>query len=146
MPRVSIFQKINLFFFKKNICKNPNYTFTLNHKVLLKTRYMDKQQPVHRTSLLKASLLGAVIGLVLISVFLMGVHDPKPEWPRLWMLKPLVIVPIAGAMGGVFYHLMDYLRFHGGWNKIVVYVVSFLVFIVSLWLGIVLGLNGTMWN
>lgn len=110
---------------------------------------MNKQndaQQAHRASLLKLALLGAAIGFLLIGIFLMGVQNPKPEWPRLWMLKPLIIVPIAGAMGGVFFYLLDYLRFYGGWNKIFIYAVSFLMFVFCLWLGTVLGLNGTLWN
>ncbi|PEC35719.1 potassium transporter KefB, partial [Bacillus toyonensis] len=52
-------------------------------------------------------LLGAGIALILILVFLLGVDNPKPEWGKLWMLKPLIVVPTAGAMGGVFYYFMD---------------------------------------
>ena len=110
---------------------------------------MNKQnqaQPIHHTSLLTLALLGAIIGFALIGLFLMGVHNPKPEWPKFWMLKPLIVVPIAGGIGGTFFYLMSYLRSHNGWNKIVVYVISLIGFIFCLWLGTVLGLNGTLWD
>jgi hypothetical protein len=62
------------------------------------------------------------------------------------MLKPLIIVPAAGACGGLFYHLMDFLRRKGGWKKIAANLLSLVVFVVGLWLGAVLGLDGTLWH
>lgn len=94
----------------------------------------------------KRMLVGAGIALVLISFFLFSAGEPNPEWPNLWQVRPLVVVPLAGAMGGVFYHLMDYLRAQGGWKGIVTNVLSLVVYLIGLWLGTVLGLAGTMWN
>jgi hypothetical protein len=91
-------------------------------------------------------LLGAGIALLLITIFLMGVREPKPEWGKLWMLKPLIVVPLAGAMGAAFSYLMDSLRHQGGWKTIVAIMLSLIVFIIALWLGTVLGLNGTLWD
>lgn len=51
-------------------------------------------------------LVGAAIALVIISVFLYGVDNAKPEWGKLWILRPLIVVPLAGSMGGLFYHMM----------------------------------------
>jgi len=47
-------------------------------------------------------LIGTAIALILTSMFLFSVDHPKPEWGKLWMLKPLIIVPLAGATGGLF--------------------------------------------
>ncbi|MBC5772886.1 potassium transporter KefB [Pontibacter sp. KCTC 32443] len=105
-----------------------------------------QNHPVHGASVGKRMLHGAVIGLIIISFFLIGAGDPDPSWSRFWMVKPLLIVPAAGALGGLFYYNMDYLRYEGGWRKALAYVLSLVVFIVVLWLGIVLGLNGTMWD
>ncbi len=95
----------------------------------------------------KRAFVGAAIAYVLITIFLLipGVAT-NPNWPKFWMIRPLLIVPLAGAMGGVFYHLMDILRKQEGWKKIVANVVSLLVYIIGLWLGTVLGLDGTLWN
>ena len=95
----------------------------------------------------KRALIGAGIAYVLITIFLLipGV-TPDPNWPKFWMIRPLIIVPLAGAMGGVFYHFMDTLRNQEGWKKIVINIVSLIIYIVGLWLGIVLGLDGTLWN
>jgi hypothetical protein len=108
--------------------------------------HANNTQQIHPTPLAKRMLHGAAIALVLITVFLVGVDDPNPSWPRFWMVKPLIIVPIAGAMGGVFYYFMDHLRVEGGWKKIAANFLSVLVYIIGLWLGSVVGLDGTLWN
>lgn len=103
-------------------------------------------QPIHQASIGKRMLLGAAIALMLIIIFLLGVNNPKPEWGNLWMIKPLVIVPLAGALGGVFYYFVDHVLHGNGWKKVLVIIVSLVGYIVALWLGTVLGLNGTLWN
>lgn len=102
-------------------------------------------QPNQPVSLAKPVLIGAGIALILISFFVFGVDGPNPEWGKLWMIKPLIITPLAGAMGGAFYYFMDYMSYRG-LNKTVVIILSMIGFIIALWLGTVLGLNGTMWN
>lgn len=102
-------------------------------------------QPNQPLSLAKPMLIGAGIGLTLISFFVFGVEDPNPEWGKFWMIRPLIVTPIAGAMCGAFYYLMDHLSTKG-LNRTVAVLLSLIVFIVGLWLGTVLGLDGTMWN
>lgn len=104
------------------------------------------KQPINSALLAKRMLIGAAIALILISVFLLGVHNPKPEWGKLWMLKPLIVVPLAGAMGGLFYYFMNRFEYQGGWKKALVVAISLIIYIIGLWLGSVLGLNGTLWN
>ncbi len=101
-------------------------------------------QPIHPVSLSKRMLLGAGIALILISIFLLPVKYPKPEWGKLWMIKPLIMVSLAGALGGVFYYFMDHLRYQGGWKKILAIILSLIGYIIALWLDTVLGLNGTI--
>ncbi len=103
-------------------------------------------QPIHSGSIGKRMLQGAGIGLTLIAAFLLSAGEPNPDWAKLWMIKPLIIVPLAGSMGGVFYYFMDYLRVHGGWKKAFANTLSLIGFIFVLWIGTVLGLNGTFWN
>lgn len=100
----------------------------------------------HTGSVYKRMLQGAGIALVLITIFLAGVDDPNPDWPKFWMVKPLLVVPIAGAMGGVFYYFMDFMRNQGLWIKILANVISMFAYLVAIWLGSVLGLDGTLWN
>jgi hypothetical protein len=96
--------------------------------------------------LIKRMLIGAAIALTIMTVFLLGVKEPRPEWGKLWMIRPLVVISFAGAAGGLFFHFMTQLRSRGSWKKIITIPLSVSVYIVGLWLGTVLGLNGTLWN
>ncbi|MES2702810.1 MAG: potassium transporter KefB [Bacteroidota bacterium] len=91
-------------------------------------------------------LIGAGIGFIVISFFVFGVDHPRPEWGQFWMVRPLLVVPFAGACGAFFYHLMDRVRAYGSWQTIVANIASVIVFVVGIWMGIVLGLVGTMWH
>lgn len=104
------------------------------------------KQSLHPASVDKRMLQGAGIAFVLISIFLLGVDEPDPDWPKLWMLRPLLIVPVSGALGGIFYYFMDHLRSQGGWIKVLAYLLSLLGYLVILWMGTILGLDGTLWN
>ena len=103
-------------------------------------------QPIHSASLGKRMLQGAGLALILISFFLIGAGEPNPDWGKLWMAKPLIMVPLAGAMGGGFIYFMDHLRSKGGWKKALAIILSLIGYIIILWIGTVLGLNGTMWD
>jgi len=103
-------------------------------------------QPVHKSTLGKRMVLGAGIALVLIIIFLLGVDNANPAWGKLWMIRPLIIVPIAGAMGGLFYYLMAQVFNLAGWKRVVSIAVGVIGYIIALWLGTVLGLAGTLWN
>ena len=94
----------------------------------------------------KRMLLGAAIGLLVILNFVIPGWEGKPEWGPLWQFRPLVVTPFAGAMGGLFFHVMGIMRQYGGWRKVIANVISALVFVVGIWMGIVLGLVGTMWH
>ena len=93
----------------------------------------------------KPVLIGAGIALLLISFFVFGVDEPNPEWPKLWQIRPLIITPIAGAMGGAFFYFMDQMSFRG-MNRTIAVLLGMIGFVIALWLGTVLGLDGTMWN
>src|SRR4051812_35936076 len=90
-------------------------------------------QPIQPVTLRKRMLVGGGIALILISIFLLSVRNPNPVWGKLWMLKPLIIVPLAGAMGGLFYYFMDYLTSNQhGWKKALVYLISVPGYIIAL--------------
>ncbi|WP_229598990.1 hypothetical protein [Runella sp. CRIBMP] len=90
---------IQHYFFLKYTTKKP---FTMTKRNHLTT------PPIHPASLVKPTLIGAGIALTVITIFLVGVREPNPAWGKLWMLRPLIIVPLAGAMGGAFVFFMDY--------------------------------------
>ena len=106
----------------------------------------------HRNELqnLPASLaipmaVGAGIAFLVISFFVFGVDDAPAEWGKYWMIRPLIITPLAGAIGGAFYAFMNY-QSSRGFNRTLAVLLSIVVYFVGLWLGTVLGLAGTMWD
>ena len=99
-----------------------------------------------QTSLLTKMFVGAAIGLAIISFFVFNAEAPKPEWGSLWRVKPLLVTPLAGAACGFFLFAMEYIGARRGWRKSVIYGISLPVFVIGLWIGIILGLDGTMWN
>lgn len=103
-------------------------------------------KPAHRTPLAKRMLIGGSIGLALITAFLIMAGDGNPEWGKFWRIRPLVVVPIAGAMGAIAHFVLDPLRDLSFWGKLVANALSLVIYIIALWLGTVLGLDGTMWD
>jgi hypothetical protein len=92
----------------------------------------------------KQMLIGAGIALIPITLFLMGTGEPNPEWSKFWMLRPLIIVPIAGATGGACYYILVHHLLKN--QKVLAIILSVLIYFIGLWLGTVLGLAGTYWD
>lgn len=97
-------------------------------------------------SLALPMMIGAGIALAVISLFVFGADNPDPAWGKFWMIRPLIVTPLAGATGGAFYYFMNQLRAKGQINGAVAVILSLIVYVIGLWLGIVLGLDGTMWD
>ncbi|MFB9864370.1 potassium transporter KefB [Rufibacter immobilis] len=93
----------------------------------------------------KPMMIGAGIALLVISFFVFGVDAPHPDWGKYWRVRPLIVTPLAGAMGGAFYTFMVY-QSSRGFNRTLAILLSLIVYIVGLWLGIVAGLDTTMWD
>ena len=91
-------------------------------------------------------LVGLLIGLVVISFFVFSVDTPKPEWGKWWRVRPLIITPLVGAFGMLVFYLKDIIRPQDTVMNVFVFLISVLGFIIALWLGVVLGLDGTLWN
>jgi hypothetical protein len=96
-------------------------------------------------SLTRRMLVGAGIGLLLISSFLIHA-EANPAWGKLWMIRPLIIVPLAGAMAGLCNYYLIHFRSLIGVSKTVAIAISVVVSIIGLWMGVVVGLDGTMWD
>ena len=104
-----------------------------------------QNQSLQTASFVKPVLVGAGIALLVISFFVFGVDTPHPDWPQYWQVRPLIITPLAGACGGAFYAFMEY-QAARGFNRTLAIIIGFVGFIIALWLGTILGLDGTMWN
>src|SRR6187455_1317146 len=88
-----------------------NFLITLYYKVLsnslsnLKNEVMEHRQtvPVKKidtTALITKMGIGAVVGMAVICFFVFGVDHPDPSWGEYWRIRPLIVGPLAGAMGG----------------------------------------------
>lgn len=120
---------------------------TLYIKVLFKTEHMThsqnlNQKPQSVSALVKWMLFGGGIALAAILLFVISPGKGKPEWGAYWMIKPLILTPLAGVFGGALAYRITKL----GLNRILNFVISVVGFLIVLWIGIVPGLNGTMWN
>lgn len=103
-------------------------------------------QRISPGSIAKRMLSGAVIGLILISFFVFSVNNPDPDWGKYWRIRPLIITPLAGAFGMLSFYFKDFIHPQGKLAGALVLFFSFLAFFVALWLGTVLGLDGTLWD
>jgi hypothetical protein len=103
-------------------------------------------QGFNTSLLIKRVLIGTAIGLAVILFFVLRVSPNHPDWGQYWLIQPLLVTPLAGAAAGVCNHFLDFLRIQGSTQKIIANILAVLIYIVGLWMGIVLGLHGTMWN
>ena len=102
--------------------------------------------PPSLTDLKRRALIGAGIGLLITALFIYSADNADPTWSKFWFIKPFILTPLATAMGGAFFFYVEKLFFFNGWNKALAIIIGLLGFVVSLWLGMVLGFNGTYWN
>lgn len=110
------------------------------------TNTQTQQKSVHSGSLIKRMLQSAAVALFLIAAFLLSADHVNPEWSKYWMVKPLILTPMVASLGGVLYYYLDHLRTGSTTMKIVATIMGLLGFVFFLWMGFVLGLNGTFWN
>lgn len=103
-------------------------------------------QPVNQPALIKRMLIGGGIALAVIAFFVLSVRHLKPEWGPYWMVQPFLITPLAGVAAGAFNYFVNNLYVLNGWKKALAVTISILGSFIGLWLGIVLGLAGTLWN
>ncbi len=102
-------------------------------------------ESMNRSSLFKAILIGAGVGIMVILFFITGA-ETQPHWPASWKIRPLIITPLAGGFGGAFFYISNILLRRKGLKIVAALIFSVLGFIIALWLGIVLGLDGTLWD
>jgi len=90
--------------------------------------------------------LGAVTGFAVACFFAFGNDNPDPAWGDYWRARPLLVLTLAGACGGIWIYLLDNLRASGSWKMVLGFFLSGLGFLIGIWMGIVAGFHGTMWN
>lgn len=100
----------------------------------------DLLQLLRSRTLITRALQGAGLGLLFITIFILGALAANVN-AGTWMFLPMAVVTVAGAFGGIFYCLMDLLRKEGGWKKLLANVTSVLVYFVILYFSLILGLS-----
>lgn len=124
-----------------------NFVIQSTFKIITMTQQNNLQTvQVKPIDAAKRMFIGAAIAFALILSLLLSVDDPKPEWGKLWMLKPLLITPLAGAGGGAFFYYMTQIVKNNVWAKLIAVLVGLVGYVIAIWLGSVLGLNGTLWD
>lgn len=103
-------------------------------------------KPINKSLLVKLVIPGAVIGLIVALMFIRSAGEGDPNWPTNWMVRPLIILTLAGATGGAFSYYFIQLTPQGGWRRVLAIILSLIVCLVGLWMGIVLGFDGTLWD
>jgi hypothetical protein len=110
------------------------------------TQHIASDQYIDWRTLRTCMVLGAIPGLILISAFLFAAGEGNPEWGAYWRIRPLIVVPAAGAMGGGFFYFMTHRRYNSdAWN-FAARIVGLIVYAIGIWFGSVIGLAGTHWN
>lgn len=101
---------------------------------------------INTSSLLKCIVFGAAFNLILIGIFLLGVENALSEWGDYWMVRPLVIVPFGGIVGGTVFCFLHFYGRQLGFHWSIATVLGTIIYIVGLWMSFILGLAGTLWN
>lgn len=99
---------------------------------------------IDKGSVIKSMLIGAGIGIFVILLFITGA-ETKPHWPNLWKIRPLIFTPLAGALGGGLCYAAIKILKKKRINGVIAVFISLVGFLITLWLGVVLGLDGTLW-
>ena len=97
-------------------------------------------------TLKKRAITGAAIGMGFTLLFILTADNADPSWSKYWFIKPLLLTPFVTALGGTCFFYLEQIFFYNGWKKSIAMAIGVVGFIISLWLGMVLGFNGTYWN
>lgn len=85
------------------------------------------------------ALLGASAPFSLLLFIILTKAGPFESW----MLAPLILIPMGGAVGGVFFYLMGFLWFTHGKQKLVAIIFSTILYFVAIWMSAAIAFNFT---
>jgi hypothetical protein len=99
-----------------------------------------------RSFLIGWSLAGFFIATGVLLLFLIGADPPNSDWASNWFLRPAIILPLAGLTGGFCAGVLSALLRVKVIGLYLAIAIGILIFLLALWMGIVLGFDGTYWN
>lgn len=121
----------------------------MKHKVLSIKLYpnpltiMNKSNDFLQGQTLRRLVLPALLGASAPFALLLFIILTKEDVLESWMLVPLTLIPLGGAVGGVFFYLMGFIWFPSGNQKLIAIIFSTLIYFVAIWLSAVVAFNFT---
>jgi len=100
------------------------------------TQQNDLQQILYSKFLGIRLLIGATIPVTLLNIFLL-IRGVKYED---YVFVPMTTIAIGGAMGAGAFHVLDYIRSRAGFNRAIVYIAGFVLYVLAVWVSLVGGL------
>lgn len=91
-------------------------------------------------------MIGCFSYFMVALFFITSVDIPNPIWPACWYVKPLIVLPINGLLCGLVTYIISKVIKGSNTLNFFSMLLQTLSFIVMLWLSIVLGFHGTLWN
>lgn len=104
---------------------------------------MYKQNDFLQGQSLKNLGLPALLGALAPFTLLLFVILTKEEILESWMLVPLFLIPLGGALGGIFFYLMGFIWFPTGRKKLISILFSTILYFLAIWISAVLAFNFT---
>lgn len=91
----------------------------------------------------KSLVLSAILGASAPFSLLLFIILTKEETFESWMLVPLILIPLGGAIGGILFFLMGFRWFPKGSKKLIAIIFSTIFYFVVIWLSAVIAFNFT---
>src|SRR5690606_12855484 len=86
-------------------------------------------------------LLGSVMATGILTLIFMSLGESNKQDLR-WMILPYLLVPIAGGLGGLVYHLLEPLRNQGSILKFASLSLSSMIYAFLFAVAFIMGVNG----
>jgi hypothetical protein len=95
----------------------------------------------------KGLLLSSALGASIPMAWLLIIILTKEDLFESWMYYPLILIPLGGALGGIFFYLMGFHFFPSGKKKLIALIFSSFCYFISVWMSAVLAFAITgLWN
>lgn len=104
---------------------------------------MNSLKDFHQENSIKKLGLPALLGGFTPLSLLLFIIITKEEMIEQWMLVPLILIPLGGALGGMFFYLMGFRWFPKGNQKLIAIIISTILYFVAIWISAVLAFNFT---